>query len=131
MKDNILKTTIFYCNCIKQFEIFVNKKKKKQRKFPRILEIKVKMLIRLLLLAVYLVQIISTACPVEDDPTNLARCIQVDTSAIVGLAKGSNDMTSFCALADRYMECIKTYTRGCVGFFVIENLFIFYFPSNM
>ena len=79
------------------------------------------LLIRLLLLAVYLVEIISAACPVEDDPTNLARCIQVDTSAIVGLAKGSNDMTSFCALADRYMECIKTYTRGCVGFFVIAT----------
>ena len=80
------------------------------------------MLIRLgllLMVYLYLFEIISAACPVEDDPTNLARCIQVDTSAIVGLAKGSNDMTSFCALADRYMECIKTYTRGCVGFFVI------------
>ncbi len=57
-------------------------------------------------------------CPVEEDPTNLARCIQVDVSAIVSAAKGSDDLTSFCALADRYMECIKTYTRGCIGFFV-------------
>lgn len=61
------------------------------------------------------------ACPVEDDPTNLARCIQVDVSAIVGAIKGSNDFTSFCALADRYMECFKTYTRGCVGFYFGEG----------
>ena len=59
-----------------------------------------------------------SACPVEDDPTNLARCIQVDVSAIVAAAKGSTDLSSFCALADRYMECIKTYTRGCIGFYV-------------
>jgi len=30
-------------------------------------------------------------------------------------------MTSFCALADRYMECFKTYTRGCVGFYFGEG----------
>ncbi len=58
-------------------------------------------------------------CPVADDPSNLARCIQVDISAIVSAAKGSNDMSAFCALASRYMECFKTYTRGCVGGFVI------------
>lgn len=75
------------------------------------------MLIKLML-AACLIESIWTACPVEDDPTNLARCIQVDSAAIVALAKGSNDMTGLCALADRYMECIKTYTRGCVGFFV-------------
>lgn len=64
-------------------------------------------------------EIVVCVCPVEDDPTNLARCIQIDVSAIVALAKGSNDFTSFCALADRYMECIKTYTRGCIGYYVI------------
>ena len=65
-----------------------------------------------------LIKLVWSACPVEDDPTNLARCIQVDVSAIVSAAKGSNDVSSFCALADRYMECIKTYTRGCIGFYV-------------
>ena len=81
------------------------------------------------------------ACPVEDDPTDLLRCIQIDISSLsmdsyklmhfahniislfliisciikVALARGSNDLTSFCALASRYLECFKTYTRGCVG----------------
>ncbi len=59
-----------------------------------------------------------SACPVEDDPSNLARCIQIDVTAIVQAIKGSRDYSSFCALADRYMECIKTYTRGCIGFYV-------------
>lgn len=77
------------------------------------------MLTTRLILVSFLIGFAWTACPVEDDPTNLARCIQVDTSAIVAFLKGSNDMTAFCALADRYMECFKTYTRGCVGFFVI------------
>ena len=73
------------------------------------------------LLSFFLIQTARTACPVEDDPTNLARCIQVDVSAIVAAAKGSSDLTSFCALADRYMECIKTYTRGCIGFYFGEG----------
>ena len=42
-------------------------------------------------------------CPVEDDPTNLARCIQVDASAILFAAKSSGDLSSICAIADRYM----------------------------
>jgi hypothetical protein len=58
------------------------------------------------------------ACPIEDDPINLSRCIQVDVTAIVYAARGKDDITSLCALADRYMECIKTYSRGCVGFYV-------------
>ena len=43
------------------------------------------------------------SCPVEDDPTNLARCIQVDATAILYTAKNSGDLTSICAIADRYM----------------------------
>lgn len=73
-------------------------------------------------LAILLICLVKSAfsrCPVEDDPTNLARCIQVDVSAIVAVAKGSDDVSSFCALANRYMECIKTYTRGCLGFYVL------------
>ena len=30
-------------------------------------------------------------------------------------------MTSFCALASRYLECFKTYTRGCVGYFLADG----------
>ncbi len=66
-----------------------------------------------------LVSFISSAgCPVEDDPSDLARCIQIDVTAIIYAARGKDDLTSLCALADRYMECIKTYTRGCIGFYV-------------
>ncbi len=57
-------------------------------------------------------------CPIEEDPSNIARCIQVDITAIVYAVRGGQDLTSLCQLADRYMECFKTYTRGCVGFHV-------------
>ena len=63
----------------------------------------------------------TTGCPVEDDPSQLARCIQIDVTAIVEAIHGSQDFTSFCALANRYMECFKTYTRGCVGQYVNKN----------
>ena len=65
------------------------------------------------------------ACPIEEDPSNLARCIQVDVTAIVYAARGKDDITSLCALADRYMECIKTYSRGCVGFYVNKKGLVF------
>jgi hypothetical protein len=60
----------------------------------------------------------TTGCPVEDDPSQLARCIQIDVTAIVEAIHGSQDYTSFCALANRYMECFSTYTRGCPGQYV-------------
>lgn len=63
----------------------------------------------------------ASSCPIEEDPTNLARCIQVDITAIIYAVRGSEDLTTFCQLADRYMECIKTYTRGCVGFHFAEG----------
>jgi hypothetical protein len=62
----------------------------------------------------------------KEDITNIARCIQVDVTAIIYAVRGQEDLTSFCQLADRYMECFKTYTRGCVGFHVSFN-FRFYF----
>ena len=70
------------------------------------------------------VNVIWSSCPIEEDPTNLARCIQVDVTAIIYAVRGKDDLTTFCQLADRYMECLKTYTRGCVGFHVRRiNLF--------
>lgn len=63
------------------------------------------------------------ACPLEDDPTDLIRCIQIDIASIIALARGSTDLTAFCALASRYLECFKTYTRGCVGYFLAEGGF--------
>jgi hypothetical protein len=68
------------------------------------------------------------SCPIEEDPSNIARCIQVDITAIVYAIRGGQDLTSLCQLADRYMECFKTYTRGCVGYHVING---FYFHSSL
>lgn len=85
-----------------------------------------------ILFQICLIKSAFSRCPVEDDPTNLARCIQVDVSAIVAVAKGSDDVSSFCALANRYMECIKTYTRGCLGFYVFFFKFKFFiFIKNL
>lgn len=72
---------------------------------------------------------VNCSCPLEEDITNIARCIQVDVTAIIYAVRGREDLTSFCQLADRYMECFKTYTRGCVGFHVIFKIayFVFYF----
>ncbi len=36
----------------------------------------------------------------------------------VAAARGDSDLTAFCSLASRYLECFKTYTRGCVGYYV-------------
>ena len=72
-------------------------------------------------LNVFLAQFkVSTApsCPIESDPLNLARCIQVDIASILYAVKDADDFTPICSLADRYMECIKTYSRGCIGFYV-------------
>ncbi len=69
----------------------------------------------------------SSRCIVEEDPSELARCIQIDVTAIIYAARGKDDLSSLCALADRYMECIKTYTRGCVGFYV--NSFKYFFSN--
>lgn len=63
------------------------------------------------------------ACPLEDDPTDLIRCIQIDISSIIAAARGATDLTAFCALASRYLECFKTYTRGCVGYFLADGAF--------
>lgn len=82
-------------------------------------------ILSLILLSLNIIQVYSLACPVEEDPTNLARCIQIDVTALVYAARGKDDITSLCALADRYMECIKTYTRGCVGYYVIFKCSLF------
>jgi hypothetical protein len=70
-----------------------------------------------IVLTIYVV-VVNSACPIEDDPINLSRCVQVDVTAIVYAARGKDDISSLCALADRYMECFKTYSRGCVGYHV-------------
>jgi hypothetical protein len=76
------------------------------------------------------IQSLSTSCPLEEDITNIARCIQVDVTAIIYAVRGQEDLTSFCQLADRYMECFKTYTRGCVGYHVKNLIRLKYFIDN-
>jgi hypothetical protein len=59
-----------------------------------------------------------SGCPIEVDPLTLVRCVQLDIGSIFAAFKESTDLSPFCSLADRYMECIKTYSRGCIGFYV-------------
>ncbi len=73
-------------------------------------------------LTIILIPCVWSGCPIEEDPTSLARCIQIDVTAIIFAAKGKEDITALCQLADRYMECIKTYSRGCTGYYVKEYL---------
>jgi hypothetical protein len=57
-------------------------------------------------------------CPIEDNPSVLSKCVIVDISVLISLAQNLDDFTPLCQLADRFMECLKTYTRGCVGYYV-------------
>ena len=76
----------------------------------------------IIILSLLRLDAVFASCPIEEDPANLARCIQVDITAVIYALRGKDDLTTFCQLADRYMECLKTYTRGCIGFHV--RLFI-------
>ena len=67
----------------------------------------------------------TSACPLENDPSLLLNCIQLDVSSLLSLVQGSSDLTGFCSLASRYLECFSTYTRGCVGQYVRKYLKIF------
>ena len=58
------------------------------------------------------------ACPIEDDPVGLSGCVSLDLTAIAFVARGKDGIQTICDIANRWMECVKTYSRGCVGFFV-------------
>jgi len=75
----------------------------------------------IIILSLLRLDAVFASCPIEEDPANLARCIQVDITAVIYALRGKDDLTTFCQLADRYMECLKTYTRGCIGFHFAEG----------
>ncbi|CAF1119247.1 unnamed protein product [Didymodactylos carnosus] len=52
-------------------------------------------------------------CPVEADPVTLLSCVAIDAVGLVEATKGN--IKVFCAMAERFMECVKTKTRGCFG----------------
>jgi hypothetical protein len=80
-----------------------------------------RIIFRLKILIFCITHVWTAGCPIEDDPTNLARCVNVDLTGIVASIR-STDLTNVCAIADRYMECFKTYTRGCVGQHVYDRI---------
>lgn len=55
----------------------------------------------------------SATCPVEDDPTTILSCVAIDAVGLVQATKGN--IRAFCTMAERFMECLKTKTRGCFG----------------
>ncbi|CAF0895587.1 unnamed protein product [Adineta steineri] len=52
-------------------------------------------------------------CPVEADPVSILSCVAVDAVGLVQATKGN--IKVFCTMAERFMECVKTKTRGCIG----------------
>ncbi|CAF1139173.1 unnamed protein product [Adineta steineri] len=52
-------------------------------------------------------------CPVEADPTTILSCVAIDAVGLVQATKGN--IRAFCTMAERFMECLKTKTRGCIG----------------
>ncbi|CAF0757557.1 unnamed protein product [Adineta ricciae] len=52
-------------------------------------------------------------CPVEADPASILSCVAIDAVGLVQATKGN--LRVFCTMAERFMECVKTKTRGCLG----------------
>lgn len=58
------------------------------------------------------------------DPTTILSCVAIDAIGLVQATKGN--IRAFCTMAERFMECLKTKTRGCFGEDVRkEIIFIF------
>lgn len=47
------------------------------------------------------------------DPTTILSCVAIDAVGLVQATKGN--IRAFCTMAERFMECLKTKTRGCFG----------------
>jgi hypothetical protein len=47
------------------------------------------------------------------DPTTILSCVAIDAVGLVQATKGN--VRAFCTMAERFMECLKTKTRGCFG----------------
>ncbi|CAF1535573.1 unnamed protein product, partial [Didymodactylos carnosus] len=67
----------------------------------------------ILLISISYVSLSTVNCPVEADPATILSCVAIDAVGLVEATKGN--IKVFCAMAERFMECVKTKTRGCVG----------------
>jgi hypothetical protein len=47
------------------------------------------------------------------DPASILSCVAIDAVGLVQATKGN--VRAFCTMAERFMECLKTKTRGCFG----------------
>lgn len=47
------------------------------------------------------------------DPATILSCVAIDAVGLVQVTKGN--IRAFCTMAERFMECVKTKTRGCIG----------------
>jgi hypothetical protein len=57
------------------------------------------------------------------DPASILSCVAIDAVGLVQATKGN--VRVFCTMAERFMECVKTKTRGCIGEEVRRNVFVF------
>ena len=66
------------------------------------------------------------------DPATILSCVAIDAVGLVQATKGN--IRVFCTMAERFMECVKIKTRGCIGEEVNANeiyiWFILFFFSN-
>ncbi|UJR27313.1 hypothetical protein I4U23_008606 [Adineta vaga] len=68
----------------------------------------------ILFISIFSITLSSTPnCPVEADPASILSCVAIDAVGLVQATKGN--LRVFCTMAERFMECVKTKTRGCVG----------------
>jgi hypothetical protein len=56
------------------------------------------------------------------DPASILSCVAIDAVGLVQATKGN--VRVFCTMAERFMECVKTKTRGCIGEEVRRNDFV-------
>lgn len=54
------------------------------------------------------------------DPTTILSCVAIDAVGLVQATKGN--IRAFCTMAERFMECLKTKTRGCFGEDVSQSI---------
>ena len=47
------------------------------------------------------------------DPATILSCVAIDAVGLVQVTKGN--IRVFCTMAERFMDCFKPKTRGCIG----------------
>ena len=73
-----------------------------------------KLIFTSLALNLLLIQLSASKCLIADKPLEMLECITINPQMIVNLLS-TGDMKNFCATANSYLSCMKTYITDCVG----------------